>query len=229
MFLKFFQKLDDSLSYLLSSTGSEHKLLKNIFKKKKIILVDIGSNEGNYVELINKHLNLKLAYCIEPIQSLTDKINQSFPGNKIKILNFALSNRRGKKNFYEYNISSTSSLYKQNNLYKSLKNLKKISKVQLEKFDDIFNKNLKIDICKIDAQGEDYNVLKGMRKNLKKKNIKILKIELSLESFYLNTKKNFYEIIFYLKKFNYEIISISKIKYKNDRITFIDAYFEYKK
>ena len=68
-----------------------------------------------------------------------------------------------------------------------------------------------------------------MRKNLKKKNIKILKIELSLESFYLNTKKNFYEIIFYLKKFNYEIISISKIKYKNDRITFIDAYFEYKK
>ena len=97
MFLKFFQKLDDSLSYLLSSTASEHKLLKNIFKKKKIILVDIGSNEGNYVELINKHLNLKLAYCIEPIQSLTDKINQSFPGNKIKILNFALSNRRGKK------------------------------------------------------------------------------------------------------------------------------------
>ena len=38
------------------------------------------------------------------------------------------------------------------------------------------NKNLKIDICKIDVQGEDYKVLLGMKQNLKKGNIKILKI-----------------------------------------------------
>ena len=68
-----------------------------------------------------------------------------------------------------------------------------------------------------------------MKQNLKNKNIRVLKIELSLEEFYLNTKKNFYEIIFFLKKFDYEIISISKIKYKNERVTFLDAYFECKK
>ena len=229
MFLKFFQKLDDTLTYLLSSTSNEHKLLKNIFKNKKVILIDIGSNEGNYIDLINKHLNLKFVFCFEPIKTLTDKIKNRFVNEKIKIFNLALSDKRTMRNFYEYSISSTSSLYKQNNLYKSLKSLKKISKVKLEKFDNIFNKNLKIDICKIDVQGEDFKVLKGMKQNLKNKNIRVLKIELSLEEFYLNTKKNFYEIIFFLKKFDYEIISISKIKYKNERVTFLDAYFECKK
>ena len=45
-------------------------------------------------------------------------------GKNANIYNIALSNRFSKRNFYEYSISSTSSLYRQNNLYKSFKDLK---------------------------------------------------------------------------------------------------------
>ena len=92
----------------------------------------------------------------------------------------------------------------------------------------MFNKNLKIDICKIDVQGEDYNVLLGMKKNLKKRNIGVLKLELSLTSFYMKTGPNFYEILNFLKIYKYTLISISKIKYKDEKLIFIDAYFEYR-
>lgn len=229
MFLRYYQKLDDTISYLFSSNINEKKLLKKIFKKKKIVLVDIGANEGNYIDLISKNLKIKKIFCFEPIKELSDKIQNRYSDNNLIISNLALSNKKSKRNFYQYSISSTSSLYKQNNLYKSLKKLQNIKKIQTSTFDNIFKKNLKIDICKIDVQGEDYKVIIGMKNNLKKKNIRILKIELSLEKFYEKTESNFYEILFFLKRLNYQLISISKIKYKDEKITFMDAYFEYKK
>ena len=229
MFLRYYQKLDDAISYLFSSNINEKKLLQKIFKKKKIVLVDIGANEGNYIDLISKNLKIKKIFCFEPIKELSDKIQNRYSDNNLIISNLALSNKKSKRNFYQYSISSTSSLYKQNNLYKSLKKLQNIKKIQTSTFDNIFKKNLKIDICKIDVQGEDYKVIIGMKNNLKKKNIRVLKIELSLEKSYEKTESNFYEILFFLKSLNYQLISISKIKYKDEKITFMDAYFEYKK
>lgn len=229
MFLRYYQKLDDAISYLFSSNINEKKLLQKIFKKKKIVLVDIGANEGNYIDLISKNLKIKKIFCFEPIKELSDKIQNRYSDNNLIISNLALSNKKSKRNFYQYSISSTSSLYKQNNLYKSLKKLQNIKKIQTSTFDNIFKKNLKIDICKIDVQGEDYKVIIGMKNNLKKKNIRVLKIELSFEKFYEKTESNFYEILFFLKSLNYQLISISKIKYKDEKITFMDAYFEYKK
>ena len=152
MFLRYYQKLDDAISYLFSSNINEKKLLQKIFKKKKIVLVDIGANEGNYIDLISKNLKIKKIFCFEPIKELSDKIQNRYSDNNLIISNLALSNKKSKRNFYQYSISSTSSLYKQNNLYKSLKKLKNIKKIQTSTFDNIFKKNLKIDICKIDVQ-----------------------------------------------------------------------------
>ena len=56
------------------------------------------------------------------------------------------------------------------------------SKYNVLKF--ISNKFEKIDFCKIDVQGEDFNVLKGMTKNLSKKTVRLIKIELLFMSNY---------------------------------------------
>ena len=119
-------------------------------------------------------------------------------------------------------------MYRQNDTFKSLKKLKKISKIKTIAFDKKF-KNDKIDFCKIDVQGEEVNVLKGMKRNLKNKNIKLIKIEISFIERYIGVKSNFYEILNFLNQFNYHLISISKIKYKNNRILLMDAYFLTKK
>ena len=57
--LKYYQKLDDAVAYLLSSTISEKKLLKQFFNYKEITFVDIGTNVGNYLNFIQKNFKIK--------------------------------------------------------------------------------------------------------------------------------------------------------------------------
>ena len=228
MFLKYYQKIDDAMSYLLSSVSNEKKLIQNIFKKKNIIYADIGTNEGNFIDFLSSFCNFKKIICFEPIKELTDKIDIKKYSHKILIYNVALSNKNSIKNFYQYDISSQSSLYKQNNLFKSLKKLKKKFKVKTIKFDDKFKNYRNIDFCKIDVQGEELNVLQGMKKNLINKKIKLIKIEISFIERYKGSKSNFLSIINYLSKFGYYLISISKIKYLKNKILLMDAYFQIK-
>ena len=228
MLLKYYQKIDDAFSYLFSSISNEKKLIQNIFKKKNIVYVDVGTNEGNFLDFLSSFCNFKKIICFEPIKELTDKIDIKKYSNKILIHNIALSNNNSIKNFYQYDISSQSSLYQQNNLFKSLKKLKKKIRVKTVKFDDKFNDHRNIDFCKIDVQGEELNVLKGMKKNLTNKKITLIKIEISFIERYRGSKSNFLSIINYLSKFGYYLISISKIKYLKNEILLMDAYFQIK-
>ena len=226
MLLKYYQKLDDAISYLSSSFCDEKKLINSILGKKKIIYVDIGANQGSYINYLSSFLNFKKIYAFEPIIELNQKIKKNNPTLNIKIYNLALSNLNKKRDFFQYKVSSQSSLYKQNNTFKSLMKLDKKIKVQTKKFDSVFNNFKKIDFCKIDVQGEDPNVLRGMKKHLVKKKIRLIKIEIIFISLYINVEPNFYNILEFMKKNEYLLVSVSKIKFKNNKILFMDAFFE---
>ena len=226
MLLKYYQKLDDAINYLAASFCNEKKLIKSIIGDKKICYVDIGTNQGSYIDFLRSFYSFKKIYSFEPIPELSEKINENYSDFKIKSFKIALSNTNKKKIFYQYKISSQSSLYQQNNIFKSLKKLEKKIIVQTKKFDDIFNKTEIIDYCKIDVQGEEINLLKGMSKNLSKKRIKLIKIEITFISRYQNVSPNSYEILDYLRKKEYKLVSISKIKFKDNKILFLDAFFE---
>ena len=224
--LKLYQKVDDALAYLLSSVCNEKKLLKENIKKKEIVFVDIGTNVGNYVEFVSKIFKIKTLYCFEPQTDLIKDLEEISYAKKIYIFPFALSNINKIKKFYHYNVSSQSSFYKNIKGYGSLQKIKKTTNVKTKVFDNIFNKNQPIDLCKIDAEGEDYNILKGMRKNLKKGNIKLLKIEMTFLPMRSEINYTYLDMINFLKKFNYQLISISKIKYKNHKLFLMDAFFK---
>jgi FkbM family methyltransferase len=224
--LKLYQKIDDALAYLMSSVCNEKKLLKENIKKREIVFVDIGTNVGNYVEFVNKIFKIKTLYCFEPQIDLIKNLEEITYVKKKFIYPFALSNVEKIKNFYQYDIASQSSFHKQVNNYNSLQKVRKIRKIKTSTFDKVFNKNLKIDFCKIDAQGEDYNILKGMEKNLKKGNIKILKVEVCFTRMYEKTGSSYLDILNFLSKFNYNLISISKIKYVKNELLFMDAFFK---
>ena len=225
-FLKLYQKIDDALSYLLSSVCDEKKLLKENIKKKEIVFVDIGTNVGNYVEFVNKIFKIKTLYCFEPQIDLIKNLEEISYVKKKYIFPFALSNTQKLKNFYQYDIASQSSFHKQINNYNSLQKVKKVHKMKTSTFDKVFNKNLNIDFCKIDAQGEDFNILKGMEKNLKKGNIKLLKVEVCFPRMYEKTGNSYLDILNFLHKLNYDLISISKIKYIKNELLFMDVYFK---
>ena len=94
MLLKYYQKLDDAISYLFSSVTNEKKFLRNIFKNKKIFYFDIGTNEGNYIGFLSNILNIKKIVCFEPIKDLNDKIKETYPDLNINNFNHALSNKK---------------------------------------------------------------------------------------------------------------------------------------
>ena len=153
MLLKFYQKIDEAITYLFSSVSNEKKFLKKIFENKKIIYIDIGANEGVFLDFLYKILNLEKIIVIEPIGKLLEKIKSRYSNKKNKFYNLALSNKKSFRKFYEYSISSQSSLYTQNNMFKSLKNLKKISNIKTLSFDELVIEKKKNDFCKIDVQG----------------------------------------------------------------------------
>jgi FkbM family methyltransferase len=167
-------------------------------------------------------LNLQLA--------LFNYLNDKFCKNRnFVIKNIGLSNQKGKRIFYDYKLSSQSSFYKLNKNFQSLGEINKKYYVNFYRLDSILKKIGFIDLCKIDAQGEDLNILKGMSLILKKRLIKIIKIELSFINFYEKNDLNYLDIINFLLVYKYKLINISKIKYFKNQIGFCDAYFELSK
>lgn len=221
--LELYQNIDTGISYLFSNTSNENKLLKRIFKNKKINIVDIGCNLGTYVDLIYKNLNVKKIYAFEPSITSYKFLKKKYQNYKnMEILNEAVTNKLKKATFYEREISSQSSLMKKrNDFIKNLKNksIYKINCCTLDFFHKRNNKKEIYDLVKIDCEGEDFNVLKGSQKLLKNNQIKLLKIEITFK------KNNFFNIIHFLNKYKYQIISITKIKYEDQKLSFIDAYF----
>jgi len=227
MILKFFQKLDNSISYLFYNAINEKKFLKYYFKKKKITFIDIGANVGSYSDLIKNSLNIKKGYLIEPSLNACHKLSKRYNSKSFYIHNFAMSDRnRKKKIFYEYKLSSQSSLYKQNKFFNAFNDLKKISYIQTKKFDDFMDHNILIDLCKIDTQGEEFNILKGMSYFLRKKLIRLIKIELTISRSYNSTEVDYAKITNFMTKYDYKLVTISKIKYEKNKVTFMDVYFE---
>ena len=222
--LKLYQNVENSVSYLFSNNCNERKLLKEKFKRKKIIFLDLGCNLGSYTDLVNKSLKTKKIYIFEPSKVCFKFLQEKYKAKKINIFNKALSNKKKVLKFYEKEIISQSTLNnKKSKVFNTVKNrsIYNINCITLDEFYKINNLGEIYDLVKIDCEGEDYNIIKGAKNLLKKNLIKLLKIEIEFE------KNNFYDIINYLNQFNYRLTSFSKVKFnKNQSINHIDAYFE---
>jgi len=225
MITELFQRINDTSQYLFGNTANEEAFLKKELKKK-IIYVDIGANNAFFYKKINKILDIKKAILIEPSISTFNKI-KLINKNDIK-LNIAISSTCQKRNFYEYYISSQSSFYKKNKLLKSLNKIKKKYLVNVTTVEKVFQKFKlnKIDLLKIDAQNEDLEILKGCKNLLFKNLIFYVKIELSSISLYNNQKDNLTDIIIYLNKFRYKLVTITQSKYLDNKLLLLDAYFK---
>ena len=222
-FLKLYQKFDDIISYVFSNTVNEKKFLKSYFKNKKIIVIDIGSNYGNFIDLVINNLNIKKIYAFEPSTVCFNYLKENYSMNNIKIINIALSNLKKRKKFFESEILSQSSLYNRKNIFIGKIKNKSIYYVQTNTLDSFYKKNKSdeiYDLVKIDAEGEDFKIINGMKFLLKNFKVKLLKIE--IENYKKNSLKN---IILFMGKFNYKLISISKTKYSSNRLYVLDVYF----
>lgn len=158
-----------------SSPYFEFYLQRYVSKLKgNNIFLDIGANIGFYSFLALKKRGFKKSYCFEanPDTFKVLKKNVSLNGcdDKIILNNIALGSKKSKLNFAKNKFHTGGSRVIDINNYKSSKDEKIIS-VEQVKLDSYVRDNKlnvsKISFIKIDVEGHEYEVLKGMSNTLK--------------------------------------------------------------
>ncbi len=220
--LSVFQLFVFALNYLKPKSFDEIKFL-NKFLPSNSIIFDIGANVGTYSKTLDSFVKKEKLnfYLFEPnpklIKTLSSKRFKHT--NNVSIIDSAVAQSESEEIFYERNISSYSSL-KKDNLTENHKIIDEYS-VKTIPIDLFCKKNdiSKINLLKIDTEGNDFEVLKSASNMFEKNAVEIIKVEI------LPSTKSFYEILNYLEKFKFQLIGITNLSYLNNKILLFDAYF----
>jgi len=172
--LSLFDKLDNNNNTDFSSNG-EKVFLEHLFNyfvkfaKSDLVIFDIGSNIGNYANMLYRiSLNYKTSleiHCFEPTVSCFNELVDKYSDNNTFILNnLACSNKSGSSIiYYDEEKSGLASLYKRDLNHFSIKldKFEKIQKIRLDSY--ISTKEIShIDFMKIDVEGHELEVLEGL-------------------------------------------------------------------
>ena len=184
--IKFFLELFDYFT--------EKKILleiKKIFSNKsQISIIDVGAHKGEYILNILKNFKIKQGYCFEPNPSVFRILQNNIKNKKnIEFINFGVSNSSGKIKFnvnIESSSSSINNLNEKSNYYKkkfyllnffNTSNVTKVIDIEVLTLDNFMKKKgiIQIDLLKIDTEGYEMQVLKGLQDKIKK--IKLIHFE----------------------------------------------------
>ena len=158
---------------------------KKIFKEKFLTVIDIGAHEGETLKFFFYNFKIKSIIGYEAskinfhkLKNCIKKIKTDNPNSIIEYNNIALGEKKMQIEFYQTSESSSSTFCKINydsNYFKRKKKIlnyfsntnefvakKKLVKVL--KTSDFINENLikNIDVLKIDTEGYEFNILKGL-------------------------------------------------------------------
>ena len=154
---------------------------KKKFKNKLLTVIDIGAHKGETIDFFIKNFNIKKIFAFEPNPQLFKflKNKKEYNNNKVDLFNFGVGLKKGNKILNIMADSSSSTINKidqQSNYYKrkikflsffffSRNFLSKKQKISINNLSHFLKKkNLrKIDILKIDAEGYEYKILKGIK------------------------------------------------------------------
>lgn len=130
--------------------------------KDNIKVIDIGSNTGKFLELLDKKIEVTRALLVEPEKSLLDFSKDKFKGRDFIYLNKGLYEKPCKM-FW------AAACETQNNL-----GISKVTRhangdeIDLIAFDDLDFKDFEPDVIKIDAEGCDFKIILGMLRFLER-------------------------------------------------------------
>ncbi len=147
-------------------------------KGKIQTLIDVGAHHGESIRFFNKNFSIDKIYAFEPsidnFKILKEKVKDI---KNIKFFNIALGNKKGLINFTNHydsesstiiKINQKSNYFKKKNLYLDFfnknKNRLKNAQVKIDSLENLINIDefKVIDLIKIDTEGYDFYVIKGL-------------------------------------------------------------------
>lgn len=188
-------------NYQNLNISGESNFLKNYLNKiKHPIIFDIGANKGEYSKLCkNINKNAKIL-CFEPHPKTFMRLQENINNNQITLINKALSDKTKKLPLYDCKAndgSSHASLWA--DVIEKVHGKESIChEVDVTTVDNIVNKfNIKkIDLLKIDVEGDEINVLKGSKETLNNNMIEVIQFEFTqINSTSRTFMKDFFDIL----------------------------------
>lgn len=222
--MKLFKKIALLFFDLIDKYFHQRKILSSLKKlKKKIdIYVDVGSHFGLYADLINNNFNPEKIFLFEPQNKIFKKIKKKYElKTKFEVDNFAVSDENIIKSLHinKHDLTSSFTEFNKNNRYLYYKsklfggnlsqmiiNTEKVQAVRLDSYMSKKEINI-IDLLKIDTEGHELQVLKGLGEKIS--NVDIILIEFHNDNIYLNYESA--KIHNYLEKNAFELTE--KIKF----------------
>ena len=184
--------------------------LKFLNIKKNDVIFDLGCHVGSTIEEINKIWPQAKVYGFEPFKDFANKCHKRFLKNsQIEIYQIAISDRKGYSNLTTSNYAL--SLHGNNLSTNYEGNCKtKVRTIKLDNFVDEKKIN-NIKLIKIDVEGHELAVLKGMKNLLSKQKVDVIVCEVMfIEHF--KGQALFLELSKFLEKFGYIIFDIRQLK-----------------
>ena len=202
------------------------RFIKSVLNNKINVLMDVGSHRGEYINSISKKFIIGKIYGFEPNpNSYKLLLKNTVKYKNLELLNFAADISDGTKTL-NINIESSSSSINQLNekskyfkrkyfFFNFLKNKNfstpvEIKTISLSSFIDK-NKLDIVDLLKIDTEGFEYNVIRGLKSNLNK--IKLLHLEHHFDDMVIKNYK-ITDIHNYLVNNNFKKVFKIKMKFR---------------
>ncbi len=185
------------------------------YNKKFDVIFDVGANRGRsgcYFAKIAKQL-----YAFEPMPNLIEEIKKNIKLNNLSNVNIiekAVSNCCKKEKFCVYELDGQNSLLHHDQ--SKLLNEVDVDVITLDSFCE--ENNIKhIDMCSIDVEGFEYQVLEGTKNMLEQKAIDVILFE--VVKGYINQDK--IDALFeYIKSFDYEIFNLELEKVESTDLVY---------
>lgn len=192
-----------------SNTGYEEirylELAKRELGSGHTKMIDVGMNRSYFTETWLEYFPDSEVFGFEPIPDIYEISKEKFKNdNRVHIENYGLLDEAGKMNFYYLldGIDGCSSLFRRPVFDKF--NYKEID-VDIRVFDVWRHKFPRVDFIKIDVEGLEFKVLKGMRQYIGDTKPKFIQLEIG--DCNLDANISFKEIWDLVESYGYEIIN----------------------
>ena len=192
----------------------------------KALIFDVGANRGQSIENFRRYFDDPEIHSFEPgelafrdIKAFASRISN------VTVVNVGLGAQRGPKMFIENEQSELSSFLEPGSAaWGSV--VRRRHSIELDTIDNYCERAQisHIDILKSDTQGYDLEVLKGARRMLSEKRIRLVYIEVIFSEMYEGCPR-FDETFGFLADHGFTLVSFYEMHYQSDMLSWTDALF----
>jgi FkbM family methyltransferase len=153
-------------------SNGEWRCIQHFIPHARVVF-DVGANVGEWASLVRSINSDCEIHCFEPSRHTFKKlIERRLPG-KVVLNNFGLSSTPGRANLAIYPESGQNSIH-----FSTSQNLGTVQ-IELQTMDNYIENSgvAQVDYCKIDVEGHELAVLRGMSSLLKEGRVKIIQFE----------------------------------------------------